>query len=248
LEGAYANPSRDLEETCVGLKGGEVARPSQQLVLFRALRGLSPEVMEALLSHIHGAPMLLAALAYGCGVSLSSLRHIRLRDLHLGIRGIDIRGRRYAVPTSLTEDLREYIHERVCGSDATVGVFRRDQPLFSQESFEALRQHAESCISQGIFDWLDPECAKLFADAVSERFLETCLLALSRKHARQIAVREKIERAPRKRAQKGDVITTGSPLELFEKGPKIVRRDRAGSINAYYLWRVLPQLPSPQIS
>lgn len=28
-----------------------------------------------------------------------------------------------------------------------------------------------------------------------------------------------------------------SPLELFDKGPRIVRRGRGGVIDAYYLWR-----------
>jgi hypothetical protein len=30
-----------------------------------------------------------------------------------------------------------------------------------------------------------------------------------------------------------------SPLGLFDKGPKIVRRDRGGIVHSYYLWRAV---------
>jgi hypothetical protein len=30
-----------------------------------------------------------------------------------------------------------------------------------------------------------------------------------------------------------------SPLGLFDKGPKIVRRDRGGAVHSYYLWRAV---------
>jgi hypothetical protein len=209
----------------------------QQRVLLRALKRLSPEVMEALLSRIHGGPMLLAALAYGCGVRLSSLRFVRMRNIYLSRETIELEGKRHSIPVALIDDLREYLHQRMCGSEACDGVFRREALLFTPESFVSLRQHAELCILQGAISWIDSECARLLVGDLSERFLETSLLLLSRQHRRRLAAKEKVEKVRRKKGRHDLSSTPDSPLELLDKGPMIVRRDRAGGVNAYYLWR-----------
>jgi hypothetical protein len=209
------------------------SRPIPTWVLLKTLRRLSPEVMEGVLSHLQGGALLAVALAYGLGVRLESLRHVRLRDVYLSSKSIDIQGERYVIPDVLVCDLRDFLHEQVCGSGGASSIHRREQPLFSEEVFAAVWRHTASCIERGVFNWLHPECATLFAGVVSERFVSICISFLSREHSKRVVM--PVAANPRRRG--AGVIRSSSPLELFEKGPLIVRRARSGTKRAYYLWR-----------
>lgn len=224
--------------------GGSSGHRSLSLALLKTLRSLTPTVMEGLLSHLSGGTLLVAGLSYGLGVRINALRHVRLRDVHSGGRSLDIAGRRYTVPTILVDDLRDFIQERVCGFEASVSVYRREQALFGSEVFELLNGHVATCISRGGWDWLHPECAAMFSGVVSERFVALCIAFLSRAHSKRITAAEvPIKKAGGKKPPMPPAPKL-TPLDLLEKGPRIVRRARSGAITAYYLWRVSADLPA----
>lgn len=222
--------------------GGRAISP---LVLLKTLRRLSPTVMEGLLSHLSGGALLVAGLAYGLGVPIEALRCLQLRDIHGGGKSLEIDGKRYAVPAILVEDLREFVQGRVCGFEATTSVYRRDQALFSGEAFESLNQHVAHCISRGGWNWLHPECAELFGGFVSERFISVCLVFLSKAHSKHVTLIAPVpkrgvgaKRVAGKGKRQAPPPSALTPLDLLDKGPRIVRRARSGTIAAYYLWRV----------
>lgn len=223
-----------------------LGKPSTSpLVLLRTLRRLSPTVMEGLLSHLSGGALLAAGLAYGLGLPIEALRCLQLRDIHGGGKSLEVDGKRYSVPVILVEDLRDFVQSRVCGFEATTSVYRRDQALFGGEAFESLNQHVANCISRGGWNWLHPECAELFGGVVSERFISTCLVFLSKSHSRNVPliapVTKRVVGAKRvagKGKRQAPPPSALTPLDLLDKGPRIVRRARSGTIAAYYLWRV----------
>jgi hypothetical protein len=212
--------------------------PSSPLVLLKTLRRLSPTVMEGLLSHLSGGALLVAGLAYGLRVPIQALKCLQLRDIHGGGKSLEIDGKRYSVPAILVEDLREFVQGRVCGFEATTSVYRRDQALFGGEAFNSLNQHVAHCISQGGWNWLHPQCAELFGGVVSERFISTCLVFLSKAHSRGIPVPVPAAKRVGVRGKRQSPPPSAlTPLDLLDKGPRIVRRARSGAIAAYYLWR-----------
>jgi hypothetical protein len=138
------------------------------------------------------------------------------------------------VPQALFEDLREHVADKLCGGDLSArGGNKRDQLLFSSAAFEGVLA----------------SCAAFFAAQASENgdadeVSEVRSSALSSNPTTEVGqkVRDNFLRVmgwfhSKRAAQRGGKIE--SPLGLFDKGPKIVRRERGGVINSYYLWRAV---------
>jgi hypothetical protein len=178
-----------------------------------AQRELLVEYLEALFSQLRGEALLIATLAYGLQSHVSQLRMIRIRDVDTIDTCIVLAGHEQSVPAAIFEDLKEHLHEKICGSEATTSICRRDDLLFSDEAFEQLARVTER---------VDSLYRTRLRSALIETRFDSRLRILGWLHCRS-AVR------------KGRRCT--SPLELFDKGPRIVRRGRAGSIDAYYVWR-----------
>ncbi len=182
----------------------------------------STEELEPLFSKLRGVDLILATLAYGLKVRVSELKAVRVRDINFAARCVLIAGTPYALPTVLLDDLRDYIHERLCGSEASVTVSRREQRLFSDDDFASFFERVsvyQSEISAG----------EERGGILTERCINRVFRLLGRFHAKRAL----------KRGAK-----LASPLDLFDKGPRIVRRGRRGVIDAYYVWRTayLPAL------
>jgi hypothetical protein len=205
-----------LEKVENGPKGsvGEAVSATSRARVGEVRRRLpSVEQMEPLFGRLRGADLILATLAYGLGVRVSDLHTVRVRDVNLSAKCIVIAGTLYSLPAALTDDIRDFIHERLCGSEASVTVSRREQRIFSEQDFESFfAQVARYQLEAGQ------------AGVLTERCLNRIFRLLGRFHARKAS----------KRGAK-----VASPLDLFDKGPRIVRRGRWGVIDAYYLWRTV---------
>lgn len=175
----------------------------------------STEELEGLFSRLRGVDLVLATLSYGLGVRVSDLRGVRIRDINLASHRIVIDGVARAIPLLVADDLRDLVHEKVCGSEASITVSRREQRLFSegelQEFFCRLSDYQKGA-NEGMGE----------AVLLTERCLNRIFRVLARFHVSRAAL-------------KGGRIK--SALELFDKGPRIVRRGRWGAVDAYYLWR-----------
>ena len=112
---------------------------------------------------------------------------------------------------------KEFIHERLCGSDASLTVSKREQRLFGDEAFKSLLEQLS------VFHPMRGS-QELGAQGLMERCFNRIFRILAWRHARA-AVRSGTK--------------VRSPLELFDKGPRIVRRGRLGSVDQYYLWRTV---------
>ena len=182
------------------------------------LRAIAPEHVERFLNKLHGESLLIAALAYDLGVRLSQLRFLRIRDVNLSSHEILLADGLRRIPTALFDDLRDHISDQVSSSPLDPKSGRREQLLFSSSAFEVVLL----------------ECAAFFR--VQEE-----MKGSSSTH-RQPRARDSFLRVmgwfhAKRAARKG--VSVGSPLALFDKGPRIVRRDRSGSIHSYYLWRAV---------
>jgi hypothetical protein len=180
--------------------------------------------VERFLNHLRGEALLIGALSYDLGLKLSQLRFLRIRDVNLSARAIELSDGRRAIPHAIFEDLREHIHEKLCGADASSVANKRDQLLFSHESFEQVLLH----------------CASFFRAAENQDVAEAD--GVSVQPSRGGRVRDNFLRVmgwfhTRRAARRGGQVS--SPLGLFEKGPRIVRRDRCGAVSSYYLWRAV---------
>lgn len=198
------------------------------------LRGIAPEHVERFLNGLRGESLLVGALSYDLGLRLSQLRFLRVRDVNLVNRTVSLSDGVRPIPQALFEDLREHIAEKLCGGDVIARVGnKRDQLLFSQGAFEGVLA----------------SCAAFFAAQGSENIhddatTEVGSSALTAHPSTEIGqkVRDNFLRVmgwfhSKRAAQRGGKIE--SPLGLFDKGPKIVRRERGGAINSYYLWRAV---------
>lgn len=202
----------------------------------------STEEMEGVFSRLRGVDLIMATLAYGLGVRVSDLRRVRVRDVNLMTRQIVLDGVARPLPAMIVDDIRDYISERLCGSEASVSVARREQRLFSEDDLQRLFRHVSeyqrslalrrsqqatedmAAIDDGPGSPLEPLSSE---SVLTERCLNRIFRLLGRFHARGAA-------------RKGARLR--SPLDLFDKGPRIVRRGRWGVVDAYYLWRaVYPQ-------
>jgi hypothetical protein len=189
----------------------------------------APEHVERFLNHLHGEALLVGALSYDLGLRLSQLRFLRVRDVNLSARVIELSDGAKQIPAALFEDLKEHISARLCGSEVGRGAAKRDQLLFSHEAFERVLR----------------VCASFFANASQAANSQESAsdLTISGLHAELgQRVRDNLLRVMgwfhRKRAAKRGA-RIASPLGLFDKGPKIVRRDRGGVVHSYYLWRAV---------
>jgi hypothetical protein len=197
------------------------------------LKAIAPEHVERFLNQLHGEALLVGALSYDLGLRLSQLRFLRVRDVNLTARVIELSEGVKPIPASLFEDLKEHVSAKVFGAEGVRGAHRRDQLLFSHEAFEVVLL----------------TCAALFASASGEvaNGDGASDLTLSAPHASQGTelgqrVRDNFLRVmgwfhSKRAARRGGAIA--SPLGLFDKGPKIVRRDRGGAVHSYYLWRAV---------
>ena len=197
------------------------------------LKAIAPEHVERFLNQLHGEALLVGALSYDLGLRLSQLRFLRVRDVNLSSRVIELADGAKQIPAALYEDLKEHVSEKLCGGEVCRGVQRRDQLLFSQEAFEHVLL----------------TCASFFAGASREAANQDSAsdMKISALHSNQGTefgqrVRDNFLRVmgwfhSKRAARRGGGIS--SPLGLFDKGPKIVRRDRGGVVHSYYLWRAV---------
>lgn len=193
--------------------------PRVRLSVSGLRRRCCPESFEALLSQLRGGALLLALLSYDLRLPLSVIRRLRVRDLDLHNRTIILEGKGYAISECLLEDLREHLHGRLCGYEASIRISRREQVVFS--ALDEINLRRESCRWwAGLMDLSDNHCSD--QESSEARLFEWGFALAGRYHMR--------------RSNRCDILLD-SPLDLFDKGPRIVRRGRAGVQIAYYLWR-----------
>jgi integrase len=178
-----------------------------------ALRETLTEHLEKLLGGLRGEALLVATLSYGLGVRVSALREVKVRDVSLADNTIFLTGRERAIPVVIREDLREYLEDK---GDRSASGSRRDQKLFGDEAFTTLAD--ESRRVDAIFS------SKL--RSTEGRRAKACLDS-------RLRILGWFHR--KRAARKG--LRFSSALELFDKGPRIVRRGQGGRVDAYYAWR-----------
>ena len=212
----------------VSITPRKAPRPSQA-----GLKAIAPEHVERFLNQLHGEALLVGALSYDLGLRLSQLRFLRVRDVNLSARVIELSDGAKQIPAALFDDLKDHISEKVSGVESVRGPHKRDQLLFSHQAFEHVLG----------------TCASFFAGARREVENDDSAsdLTISALHSSQATelgqrVRDNFLRVmgwfhTKKAARRGGRVQ--SPLGLFDKGPKIVRRDRGGAIHSYYLWRAV---------
>lgn len=182
------------------------------------LRAALAEHLEVLLGKLRGESLLVATLCYGLGVRVSQLQAVKMRDVSIVEKTIYLAGREREIPEVILGDLEEHIHDRLCGFEASSSSPRREVGLFSVEAFEALA--AESRRVDAMF------CGRMEIESGKGQRAKACfdsrLRILGWFHRRRAARRG---------------IQLRSPIELFDKGPRIVRRGSRGAVDSYYLWR-----------
>lgn len=199
------------------------------------IRSHSEGRIETLFSCVREGALLLAALSYGLEVPTRQLRAIRVRDVNTGAQAVVVGSKVYQIPRVIQDDLKEYLHEKLCGYEASVGSSRRDQLLFSEAEWRAFEDQFVSLwrgfLSNvgGVDDamqlsalWTGRALHEENVDHESE-LVNRALCLMARFH--------------RRRAKRAGV-DLSSALELLDKGPRIVRRGRSGIIKAYYAWRM----------
>ena len=157
------------------------------------------ETIERVLRRLQGSSLLLGALTYALGVKINSLLKVRVRDVRFADMKIVVDRREYSIPETLAEELREHVHQRLCGLEASVNADRRLEPIFVDQARRTLE----------------------------EVFSESAVSALRLRMSGRVHLRKALRRGKR----------ISSALELFDKGPRIVRRGPGGAITEYYLWR-----------
>lgn len=181
--------------------------------------------LELLFGSLRAESLLIATLAYGLAVKTSTLRSLRIRDVSISDGSIVISNQLYAIPGEILDDLREFLHERMCGCEAHEASERypnsstfsvRDAQLFSSAAFSVLDETVRS-FGQFLAPSSDPLCS-----TTQPRSLDSLFRVLGWLHRRALTR----SGAP-----------CASALEIFDKGPRIVRRRRAGVLDAYYVWR-----------
>lgn len=190
----------------------EVVRTAALEAPDTTLRETLTEHLEMLLGRLRGESLLVATLSYGLGVRISSLRDVKVRDVSLAEGTVVVACREREIPVVIREDLREHLEERGGAAHAS----RREQRLFSEDAFAVLAE--ESRRVDGLFS------AKFRASEGrrAKACLDSRLRILGWFHKKRAARRG---------------LRFSSALDLFDKGPRIVRRGRAGRVDAYYAWR-----------
>lgn len=231
FSGACAVAKR--HESTVQVGGVSIAPRKPLRASQSGLRAIAPEHVERFLNQLHGEALLVGALSYDLGLRLSQLRFLRVRDVNLTARVIELSDGPKQIPTAVFDDLKDHISEKMSGVESGRGVQKRDQLLFSHQAFEHVLL----------------TCASFFAGARGEVENDDSAsdLTISALHSNQGTelgqrVRDNFLRVmgwfhTKKAARRGGRVD--SPLGLFDKGPKIVRRDRGGAVHSYYLWRAV---------
>lgn len=214
--------------------------------------------LEALFGSLRGETLLLAALAYGLRVRLSALTAVRVRDVGIFDGTILVAGREQCVPDGIVEDIREFLQERVCGCEApmvssdrlvssevrrpcSIGHYPLRNRRAELSPIDATKQGPSSGRSS-IRD------EKLFSSSAHNelvtRLEEIGQLVIKRfqtidqqLHMACFDSRLRMLGWLHRRRALSKGTRTSSPLDLFDKGPRIVRRKSGGIIDAYYLWR-----------
>lgn len=221
----------------VSLRSGLAALPSESERPVRSarlgLKALAPEHLEGFLNLLHGEALLVGALSYDLGLRLSQLRFLRIRDVNLVARVIELSDGPRRIPESLFDDLKEHVSEKMCGRECRQGESKRDQILFSHEAFEGVLNACASFLAKFPGNVADPK------DASEVRISS---IGRSRRAEAAPRVRDNLLRVvgwfiTKRIARRGGQVE--SPLGLFDKGPKIVRRARGGGVQSYYLWRAV---------
>jgi integrase len=186
-----------------------------------------PEALEDLLRRLRGGSLLLAVLSYDLGLRVSQLVKVRIRDVNTSRGTIIAGGRERSIPALIVDDLRDYIHERLCGSDASYSAGKCDQPLFSADIVECTREACVRwlglCGQSDTGRWAHGFSSELIASETMPEIAADALLRVSGRCHKRSALRHGLK--------------VSSPLDLFDKGPRIVRRKSAGCVDAYYVWR-----------
>lgn len=202
------------------------------------------EQLERLLSRLRSGALVLALLAYGLRLPISALRNVRVRDVDPVAGTIVVGLREYVVPSAVADDLRELHQERLSElkcSYAQSAFERRAQPFFTPESVEVLYHEVAAWWDtvQGASPEERVEASARVTSWSSCRILDRGLSLLGWRHLRaaQDSARSCKARSGAGTTRTGTTQTGASPLDLFDKGPRFVRRTYAGVVHAYYLWR-----------
>jgi hypothetical protein len=174
------------------------------------------EYIERLFKGLDSESLLIAALSYGLGARLSEIARIRIRDVTLSERLIIIGQREYQIPQAIYDDLKEHIHGTICGSSALLSTSYAETTTFSQAGFLKLTAALER--------------SELEKSEHFERFS-------NRSCWRHCDIRLRIIGWFHRRSLSANGYPNPTPIDLFDKGPRIVRRERGGVLNSYYLWR-----------
>lgn len=180
-------------------------------------RGLSGAQLASVLTALRGGNLLVASLMLGCGMSFNQVISMEVTDISLTTGTVRFTGsfgdRRTAdIPGVVIEDLKEFLLDRQCGRDARVNT--SDSPkVFLSEGHEAKEEAKE----------YETAIKNAIALASRSRAISTDLLLWARSEFTLCCEQWEC-----------------SPLDLFEKGPMIVRRTSASdrsTTDRYYLWR-----------
>lgn len=201
------------------------------------LRGISPEHVERFLNHLRGEALLVGALCYDLGLRLSQLRFLRIRDVNLTARVIEFSEGAKVIPPALFEDLRDHISEKVCGRGGSVTGQKRDQLLFSHQAFEEVLRICLASFAEAQREANDDGASALRISIVRRQQDGREGNGGERKRVRDNFLRVMGWFHTKRASKRGGRVA--SPLGLFDKGPKIVRRDRGGIVHSYYLWRAV---------
>jgi hypothetical protein len=172
--------------------------------------------LEVLLGRLRGESLLIAALSYGLGVRMSHLRNVRMRDVSISENTVTVAGRDRLIPNGIREDLRDHAQERMCGRETSGNLSGRDRRLFSDDAFDLFAQESRHV------DSMFAEKLRVSVGQRARACIDSRLRILGWFHRKRAA-------------RKG--IKFSSALDLLDKGPRIVRRRGAGSVDAYYIWR-----------
>jgi integrase len=226
--------SNPLSSASVPLAARTSAESAMSPLARLFIRHGSAERLETLFSRLKDGALLIAALSYGLELSASEICSMRVRDVNIAAQSVVIKARVYQVPKMVLDDLREYLQEKLCGYEASISLSKRDQLLFSEVE--------RSIFQREVVSWwrifkATQQCAAVSAKAhrvwecaestlggldVGAKIVDKALSLIGRAH-RHRAVKRKVK--------------LSSVLDLFDKGPRIVRRNRSGGVTAYYVWR-----------
>ena len=103
-----------------------------------ARRCPSVQAVETLLRRTSVGAQLLVALTYDTGVPVSVLLNLRVRDVHFGRCSFRVGVREIKLAREIGEDLRNFIHDSMCGFEASTDVSGGQQFVFSKEAAREL--------------------------------------------------------------------------------------------------------------